>query len=151
MIRFFNNDRFTCEGNPIKEIYKPIVEKDGSVILVVEGHENTDEIIKSYEDSVDIDVIIARYMNGDLEALNKRVGQYGDFTDFPKTYAEVLQMKIDAENVFNELPVDLKAKFNNDPDQFFVQSGSEEWFDKLDPLFKIFKKEEIKEEGNKEE
>ena len=145
-MKFFKNDRFTNPGNPIKEIYKPLVQKDGSVVLVVEGHENTDEIIKSYEDSVDIDVIVARYMNGDLEALNKRIGQYGDFTQFPETYAEVLQMRIDAENVFRDLPVEIKQKFNNDPDQFFAQSGTDEWMEKLSPIMN-FGKEENKGEG----
>ena len=60
-MRFFNNDRFSEPGNPIKEIYKPLVQKDGSVILVVEGHENTDEVIKSYEDSVDISQLLHQY------------------------------------------------------------------------------------------
>ena len=149
-MKFFENDRFSEPGNPIKEVYKPLVQKDGSIILVVEGHENTDEIIKSYEDSVDIDVILARYMNGDLEALNRRVGQYGDFTQFPETYAEVLQMRIDAENVFRDLPVEIKQKFNNDPDQFFAQSGTEEWNEKLGSILNL-NKEEIKEEGEVKE
>lgn len=149
-MRFFNNDRFTEPGNPIKEIYKPLVQKDGSVILVVEGHENTDEIIKSFEESVDIDVIVARYMNGDLEALNKRIGKYGDFTEFPKTYAEVLQMRIDAENVFRDLPVEIKQKFNNDPDQFFAQSGTDEWMDKLSSIMNVGKQEN-KEDGEAKE
>lgn len=147
-MRFFKNDIFTCPGSPIHDIYKPIVKKDGSFDLVVEGHENTDEIIQSYGDSVDIDVIIARYVNGDLSALNQRVGQYGDFTEMPKTYAEVLQKQIDARNIFDSLSPDIRSKFDNDANQFFAQSGTKEWFEKMNVFFDQKEKfvEEIKEE-----
>lgn len=148
-MKFFKNDIVSNTGSPIKEIYKPIVNKDGSITLIVDGYVNTDEEIQSHEQEVDIDVVIAKYMNGDLEALNKHVGQYGDFTNMPKTYAEVLQMQIDARNVFDGLPVEIKGKFNNDPNEFFVQSGSEDWFKKLDPILNIGK-EEIKEEVKEE-
>lgn len=144
MIRYFDNSIVSNPGNPIKPVYKPIVNKDGTITLVQEGFVNTDEEIQSYEESVDIDVIVARYMNGDLEALNKHVGQYGDFTEMPKTYAEVLQMQIDAKNTFMSLPVEIRQKFDNDPNQFFAQSGTDEWFSKLEPLMPK-KEEQIKE------
>lgn len=140
MIKFFDNSIVSNPGNPIKPVYKPIVNKDGTITLVQEGFVNTDEEIQSHEESVDIDVIVARYMNGDLEALNKHVGQYGDFTEMPKTYAEVLQMQIDAKNTFMSLPVEIRQKFDNDPNQFFAQSGTEDWYNKLEPL--MSKKEE---------
>lgn len=146
-MRFFDNNIFSNPGNPIKPIYKPIVEKDGSVVLIIDGYENTDEIIQSYEESVNIDAIIARYMNGDLDALNQRVGKFGDFTEFPKTYAEVLQMRIDAESVFKQLPPELRTRFDNDPDKFFAQSGTEEWFSKLEPIFKFNEKQQKKVES----
>lgn len=148
MIRYFDNSIVSNPGNPIKPVYKPIVNKDGSITLVQDGFVNTDEEIQSYEDSVNIDVIMARYMNGDLEALNRHVGQYGDFTDMPKTYAEVLQLQIDAKNTFMTLPAEIKERFNNDSNQFFAQSGTEEWYSKLEPL--ISKKEEIIKEEVKE-
>lgn len=142
MIKFFDNKIVSCPGCPIKEVYKPIVNRDGTITLVVDGHVNTDEEIQSYAESVDIDVIISRYMNGDIEALNKHIGTYGDFTQMPKTYAEVLQMQIDARNTFDSLPIEIKQKFNNDPNEFFAQSGQEEWYKKLEPVLNLEKKEE---------
>lgn len=139
-MKYFDGSIVSEPGNPIKPVYKPLVNKDGTITLVQEGFVNTDEEIQSYEESVDIDVIVARYMNGDLDALNKHVGQYGDFTQMPKTYAEVLQMQIDAKNTFMSLPVEIRQKFDNDPNQFFAQSGTEDWFKKLEPL--ITKKDE---------
>lgn len=153
MIKFFKNDIVSNPGNPIKPVYKPQVNKDGSITLVVDGYVNTDEEIQSFAESVDIENIVARYLNGDVSALHQHIGQYGDFTNMPKTYAEVLQMQIDARNVFDGLPSEIKAKFNNDPNQFFVQSGSKEWYDKLSPLLPdqkddivIKKDEEVKSE-----
>lgn len=143
-MRYFDGSIVSEPGNPIKPVYKPLVNKDGTITLVQEGFVNTDEEIQSYEDSVDIDVIVARYMNGDIDALNKHVGQYGDFTNMPKTYAEVLQMQIDAKNTFMSLPVEIRQKFDNDPNQFFAQSGTEDWFNKLEPLL-LKKDEPIKE------
>lgn len=140
-MRFFDNNIFTCAGDPIHKLYKPQVQKDGTIVLVNDGVENTDEIIQSYAESVDIDVVIARYMNGDLEALNRRVGQYGDFTGMPKTYAEMLQKQIDARNIFKSLRPDIREKFNNDENQFFAQSGTKEWFEKMNVNFDVETKE----------
>ena len=148
MIRFADNRFVSNPGSPIKETFKPIVNKDGSITLIHEGYINTDEEIMSHEMEVNIDVIIARYMNGDLDALNKHVGMYGDFTNMPKTYAEVLQLQIDSKRAYDSLPAELKEKFNNDPNEFFAQSGSEEWYEKLKSVLPA---EEIKEEVKVEE
>lgn len=147
-MRYFDNDIFTCAGSPIHDIYKPIVKKDGVIELVVEGHENTDEIIQSFGESVDIDVIISRYMNGDVSALHQRIGQYGDFTSMPKSYAEMLQIQIDARNIFDSLSPGIRQKFDNDANQFFAQSGTKEWFEKMNVFFDQKEKvdDQVKEE-----
>lgn len=149
MVHYFKNDRFTCSGDPIHILYSPVVRDDGTVDLVESGKENTDEIIQSFAESCDLSVIIQRYLNGDIEALNQNVGMYGDFRDAPKTFAEALQLKIDAERMFDSLPVEYKQKFDNDANKFFVKAGSEEWLKILDPLMnpenKIIKNEESEE------
>lgn len=151
MIHFFDNSIVSEPGNPIHEILKPVVKKDGTIELIHDGYENTDEEIQSYEQEVNIENIVSRYMNGDLDALNKRVGQYGDFTEMPKTYAEILQKQIDARNIFDSLSPEIRSKFNNDANQFFAQSGTDEWFEKMNVFFekediKNTEKEEVKAE-----
>lgn len=136
-MKFFKNDRFSNPGNPIHIIYAPVVEDDGSVSLVESGKENTDEFIQSFAESCDLNVIIQRYLNGEVDVLNQRNGVYGDFTQMPKTYAEALQLKIDSERMFDSLPVEYKRLFDNDPNKFFVQAGSEEWLEKLKPLMNV--------------
>lgn len=131
MNKFFNNDIYTDPGNPYHVIYSPKVLKDGSIDLVESGVEDTDEIIQSFKESTDIRMILSRVANGETELLNEKNGIFGDFTGMPKTYAEALQLHIDANRLFNSLPVELKQKFDNDENKFFVEAGSKEWCEKL--------------------
>lgn len=148
-MRFFNNDIYSNPGDPIEIIYSPVVSEDGTIGLEESGKINIQEEIDSYEESCALENVIKRYVNGDTTALNQHQAKYGDFTQFPKTYAEVLQLQIDSNNLFNSLPVDIKQKFDNDANKFFVMSGSDEWNKILSPLMKKEtveeKVEEIKE------
>lgn len=117
----------TCPGSPLHAIYKPVVGKDGIIELEISGYENTDEKIASYEESCDIHTLIKRFNEGDLTALNKRQGMYGDFTNMPKNMAEMLQLQIDAKLAFNSLDVETKKKFDNDVNKFLATAGTEEW------------------------
>lgn len=130
-MKYFKNDIFTNHGDPIHIIYSPIVNSDGSIELVESGKENTDDIIQSYLPNCEMSQVIDRINNGEIGLLNQRQGMYGDFTDMPKTYAEMLQLQIDSQIMFDRLPVEIKQKFDNDANKFFVQSGSKEWYEKL--------------------
>lgn len=81
---FDKRARVHCDsGNPMKKVFKPIVRDDGVVELVEAGQESLYDFIQSWKDSVDINVILARYANGDVDALSKVQGAYGDFSQFP--------------------------------------------------------------------
>lgn len=121
--------RFCCSsGDPIHVLYSPFVQSDGTIRLEAVGEENTDEKIESFAQSCSIEAILNRYINGDTDALNVNVPMYLDLTQFPKTYAEVLQLGIDAELRFNNLPAEVKRKFDNNWRVWLSQTGSEEWF-----------------------
>ena len=144
MIRFARKGFFTNPGTAIHILYRPVVDKSGVIDLVEDSKENTDEIIQSHAASCDISIILNRCAHGDLSGLNVAKGMYGDFTDMPKTYAEFLQLQIDSNRMFGKLSPDQRAKFEHDPNQFFAQAGTEEWFNKLGM---IKEKEEVKEKG----
>lgn len=62
----------------------------------------------------DINVIVARFgLTGHLPN-NVRVPQYGDFTGVTD-YQSAVQAVRDADSAFLELPPDIRAKFNNNP------------------------------------
>lgn len=133
-MKYADNNIISNPGDPWHIIYSPKVSKDGNIELVESGKENTDDIIQSFEESTDINYLMTRIAQGDLTALNQRNGIFGDFTGMPKTYAEVLQLHIDANRLFDSLPVEVKQKFDNDENKFFAQAGTDDWKEKLDSI-----------------
>lgn len=133
-MRFADNSFVSEPGSPFHTVYSPKVGKDGVIDLVESGVEDTDAYIQSFADSVDINTILTRVSNGEMELLHQRNGVFGDFTGMPKTYAEALQLHIDSNRLFASLPVDIRQKFDNDENKFFASSGSEEWYGKLDSI-----------------
>lgn len=131
MIRFFKNDQHSNPGNKIHIILSPVVDEFGNIDLVESGKEDTDAIINSYAKYCDINIILANAVAGDPSGLNRVQGSYGDFTRMPKTYAEFLQLQIDSNKMFEKLPPDIKKQFDNDPNKFMCDAGSDDWFKKI--------------------
>lgn len=95
------------------------------------GEEDTYPLIQSYKDSCSINYLLAKYANGDVNALSKVQGVYGDFTQLPKSFAEVLQRVIDGENFFNSLPLDIRQQFGNDFRRWFAEAGTDSWLSSM--------------------
>lgn len=110
----------SSSGNPMHPVKHGIVKEDGTIELIVDRLENTDDIIDSYRPSTEIYNIMARIQSGDISLLNKKDGFYGDVTEMPKTYAEMLDLMHRGEEFFNKLPASVKAEYNNDFNQFFA-------------------------------
>lgn len=110
----------SCPGSPLHEVKHGEVQDDGTIRLVVDRIEDTDKIIHSYAASTDIHNIIARIQAGDISLLNQKQGFFGDVTDMPKTYAEMLDLIKRGEEFFKRLPADVKEQYNNDFNQFFA-------------------------------
>lgn len=120
--------RFNTEvGSGVKDIYSPEFDKKGVMTLKVSGQENLYEFIQSHKDSVDIHKILDRFERGDVTALQKIQGMYGDFSEFPKTYAELLNTVIEGEQTFNSLPLEVREKFGHSFHRWLATSGSAEW------------------------
>lgn len=114
-------------GSPVKEIRSPIVQDDGSIKVVVTGKENLQDYINSNKESCNVEYLVSRAVNGDQTALNQRVGSYGDFTHLPKTYADMLQYMIDAQNVFDGLSKEVRAGFDNDVMKFIASVNDDDF------------------------
>lgn len=137
MLKFCDKEYFTNPGDALRVQYAPHVEPDGTIELIESGVENWQEYIDSFKESSEISAVVARFVNsGDPTVLEVKQGMYGDFTSMPKTYAEALQLKIDADRMYASLPVDVKEKFSNDANKFFALSGTEEWYNNLGSLVK---------------
>lgn len=131
-MKFANNKIVSNSGSPVKEVFGPKVRPDGSIDVVPVGKENTDRIIQSFAQSTDMSFILSKLAQGDTSVLHQRSPMFGDFSKVPSTYAEVLQMRIDAGRCFDRLPVDVKRQFDNDVNKFLASAGSPSWLEKLD-------------------
>ncbi len=118
-------------GNPVKTLYSPKFSSDGSMELVEAGKENLYDYIQSHKESVDINVILKRFAKGDVSALQRRQAMFGDFSDAPSNYAEALNSMIVAEQYFNSLPLETRAKFNHNFHTFLVSLDRPDFSDMI--------------------
>jgi len=77
---------------------------------------------QAFKDECDINIIIKRFMRtGVLDFTQKNQPRYGDCTGME--YQKAVQTVADAKTLFNELPAELRSRFDNEPALFldFVQ------------------------------
>lgn len=127
------NEFVTCPGSEEHVIFSPKVKSDGTFSLVETGRESIKDKINSFREQTDIAYIIKRIQMGDTSVLRSD-GAYGDFTHMPKTFAEALQLQIDGEKRFMQLPLDVRNQFDNDFRKWFASAGSDEWMSKMQPV-----------------
>lgn len=124
----FTNDSnvfVSVAGSKIVAEYGLVTAEDGSTSVGVIGDKNLDAIIQSNKDTGNVALLVAKYNAGDDEALNKVRGVYGDFRNMPTTYAEMVSRLNECRAVFEALPVDIKEQFDNNPDVFWSEYGTE--------------------------
>lgn len=106
-------------GEKIVPTYSLVVDKDtGKTDLKATGKTNMYDYIQSSLEETLIYNVIERYNAGDITALDKVRGFYGDVTQLPKNLAEAQQLLINAQKTFNSLPVDVRAKYNHSVSEF---------------------------------
>lgn len=116
---------YSKPGSGIVDVMSPVVDNDGRISLVVSGKHDLYSEIQSHKDSVDIHVLLQRFKNGDIDALNRRSGAFIDVTDMPQNYAELLNTMIETRQYFDSLSPEIKGKFHDDFGEFVSSFGSE--------------------------
>lgn len=72
---------------------------------------------QSFTAECDINNIMARYQKtGILDFVNQHEPQYGDATG--ADFAAAMQVVAEGQSMFNDLPSELRAQFDNDPAEF---------------------------------
>lgn len=131
---------FTNPGSPIKVVRAGKLDKSNNIEVVEKGTENLYAYINSFAQSVDINVIMTKFLNGDKEILLQRAGAYLDISSLPRSFQEMVDIRLNAENLFKTLPIEVKQKFDNNVNQFISNMGSKEWMEIMDTSQdKIFK------------
>lgn len=143
----FNQIGMVCPptepGSAYEWTWKEEYDEKGAMSVVPDKLVNKQEEIQSFAESVDLKVLIARYENGDLGALNQREPSFADIIDVPNSYADVMNMRAETKRYFYQLPIEMRARFNHDFEQFAAQLGSED----CNKIFAEFRKEPVKNES----
>lgn len=146
MIRFQRERIYNVSGSPDRCVYMLKFSRETNADeLVCIGKEPWQEMIDAAAPSCDIETLIVRVRNGELDALNQKQGVYGDFRDVPKSRAELLQTAIDARYMFNNLTEDQKKAFGSF-NEFLENAGSPEWLKTLGVDVQVSAEPEVKEE-----
>lgn len=126
--RSCNMDVVYCDaGSELKPEYHGKINKKGQIELELIGMQNIQDKIEAERPGTELSVLIARYENGDLLALNSNPGFYADLTKFPGSVIDAMNLVRDAQLEFEKLPADIKTKFGSDWRVWLAQSDSKDW------------------------
>lgn len=124
--RFISNP-----GSRIVDIFSSSYDDDGHIHLEKTGEKNIYDEIQSHADSCEIYSILRRFQSGDVNVLSRVQGVYGDFTEYPKTYAEMLNSLNTAEQQFMSLPLDVRAKFDHSFQHWLASMDKPDFFERM--------------------
>lgn len=126
----------TTPGDPIKKTYSPKWREDGNFELVETGTINIYDEIQSHKDSVDINILLAKYAKtGDLNILNKARTEFMDVAGLPTSIVGFYNLVEDGRRIFDGLPVEEKQKYNHSFENFIFTFGKSKSEDKpIEPI-----------------
>lgn len=117
-------------GNQMDNIYDYVIKENLIRGLKKTGEVNRYEKIQKAADECKIETILAKAAV-DPSILQNRKGMFLDTSEAPKSLAEFENMRIKVIQEFGKLPIDVRKKFDNSPEKFVAEYGSEEWAKKL--------------------
>ena len=81
--------------------------------LSEDGKIDTFDAIQELADYVDIDNIVKRYNNGEIDVLEKVQGFYGDLTTLPVDMRGIYDLNAQGKNLFDSLPADVREQIGD--------------------------------------
>lgn len=135
---------YTPSGTRTIPTYTHHINKYGVKEFVETGEKNIYAEIQAEAEDSKIENLINRVIAGDVSALRPD-GQYIDCTKMPKTMAEAQTMIQEMNNVWTNLPIELRAKYNHSVEEFVAASGGKEWLEDMGLSPKEAKKAAVKE------
>lgn len=100
-------------GDPVKTEFIGHYDYNGNIELVENGIRNLYDEIQSYADECSMDNILRRFASGDVSVLSKSQGVYVDASKLPEHFVDMCNLVADVEREFNLLPVEERAKYEN--------------------------------------
>ena len=116
--------------------YQEEIDEDGKLSLVITGVKNMGQEIESHGDECKIENILAAAARGDMSGLQQREAYYVDTTEMPKTLMEAQNIVIKAKQEFYTLPLEVRKEFDNSPEMYVSEMGTETFNKKMAPYNK---------------
>lgn len=145
MLSKYNNP-ISCSGSPIRPIWSPhFVESplglaEFDISLTHDGDINTFDSIQELADYVDIDNLIRRFNNGEVDVLAKVQGFYGDLTTLPTSMRDIYDLNVKGKVLFDHLSPDIREQIG-EYDDFMELSD-----DAINTLFGVSSTNELEED-----
>lgn len=120
----------TEAGESVRRTYLWERNEKGEKVLRLDQTIDQQAEIDSYLEETKLENIIRRAsIDPDLAArLVPDVGKgIQDYTEAPQTLAELQNIMLRAEQIWEEVPKEIKLKFDNDVDKFIASFGTVEW------------------------
>lgn len=139
----------TEAGESVRRTYLWERNEKGEKVLRLDQTIDQQAEIDSYLEETKLENIIRRAsIDPDIAARIKPDigGGIQDFTEAPQNLAELQNIMMRAEQVWDEVPKEIKLKFDNDVDKFIASFGTVEWAKNLG----IYQEEKAKPEATKE-
>lgn len=120
----------TEAGEGVRRTYLWEQNEKGEKVLKLDQVIDQQAEIDSYLEETKIENIIRR-ASIDPNIAERIAPELGggiqDFTESPQTLAELQNIMIRAEQIWDEVPKEIKYKFDNDVDKFVASFGTVEW------------------------
>lgn len=120
----------TEPGESVRRTYLWERNEKGEKILKLDQIIDQQAEIDSYLEETKIENIIRRASidpNIAARIAPELGGGIQDFTEMPHTLAELQNIMIRAEQIWGEVPKEIKLKFDNNVDKFIASFGTVEW------------------------
>lgn len=120
----------TEAGESVRRTYLWERNKKGEKVLRLDQTIDQQAEIDSYLEETKLENIIRR-ASIDPDIAARLVPDMGkgiqDYTEAPQTLAELQNIMLRAKQIWEEVPKDIKLKFDNDVDKFIASFGTVEW------------------------
>lgn len=114
-------------GEKEEATFEMQIDQNGHKSIKKNGKTNIYEKIQASYEETKIENIIARALGGDSSGLMAHEGQFLDITNAPQTLAEAQQSIQAIKNVFDKLPLEIRAKYDMSVEKYIADFGSENW------------------------
>lgn len=114
-----------------------------TIDLTEDGEIDIYDSIQELSEFVDIDNIVKRFNNGEVDVLEKVQGFYGDLTTLPVDMRGIYDLNAKGKNLFDSLPEDVREQIG-DYKSFMTMAA-----EKYNDIFKT-KESEVKDDASEE-